>query len=182
MITIPIAFTIGRMTLKDFGQALVSTMTTMGFVGILLASAVLFGLVLSYYRVPHELGQLFASLELPAFLLLLMVVLFYVVVGLFMEPTSITFITLPFIYPLVAAAGYDLIWFGVIYTITMEIAVLTPPVGLNLYVLQGLAPGRGLTIADAALGSLPFVGAMLVLIALLTAVPELALWLPQSSR
>jgi hypothetical protein len=100
-------------------------------------------------------------------------------VGMFLEPVSMTFITLPTLYPLIAASGYDLIWFGVVYTITMEIAVLTPPVGLNLYVIQGLAPGQ-VRIDDVVLGCLPFIGALVLLIGLILVFPEIALWLPSA--
>jgi TRAP-type C4-dicarboxylate transport system permease large subunit len=85
------------------------------------------------------------------------------------------------LFPLVQGAGYDLIWFGVIYTITMEIAVLTPPVGLNLYVLQSLAPSQ-VSITDAIIGCLPFIGALCLLIVLLLLFPQLALWLPSAMR
>ena len=88
-----------------------------------------------------------------------------------------TFITLPTLYPLVQGAGYDLIWFGIIFTITMEIAVLTPPVGLNLYVIQGLAPTQ-VKIQDVIMGVLPFIGALVCLIGLLLLFPDLATWLP----
>ena len=92
-----------------------------------------------------------------------------------------TFITLPTIYPLMDAAGFDLIWFGVIYTITMEIAVLTPPVGLNLYVIQAISRDQ-VTIGDVIIGCLPFIGAMILLIAVLIAAPQIALWLPEQMR
>lgn len=76
------------------------------------------------------------------------------------------------------ASGFDLIWFGVIYTITMEITVLTPPVGLNLYVIQGIGRGQ-VTIGDVIMGCLPFIGALILLIVLLIIVPQTALWLPK---
>ncbi len=75
------------------------------------------------------------------------------------------------------ASGYDLIWFGIVFTITMEIAVLTPPVGLNLYVIQGISRGA-IPIGDVIKGCLPFLACMVVLIALVIAVPNVALWLP----
>jgi TRAP-type C4-dicarboxylate transport system permease large subunit len=101
--------------------------------------------------------------------------------GMFLEPVSMTFITLPTIFPLMAAAGFDLIWFGVVYTITMEIAVLTPPVGLNLYVIQAISRDQ-VSIMDVIIGCLPFIGAMVVLIALLIFIPDIALWLPEQMR
>ena len=137
--------------------------------------------MLTYYRVPHEFTELFLSFELSPFVVLAIVLVFYVVLGMFLEPVSMTFITLPTIFPLMHAAGFDLIWFGVVYTITMEIAVLTPPVGLNLYVIQGI--GRGsVSIADVIIGCLPFIAALVALIALLILVPETALWLPGAMR
>jgi C4-dicarboxylate transporter, DctM subunit len=114
-------------------------------------------------------------------MVLAMVILFYIALGMFLEPVSMTFITLPVIVPLIAAAGFDLIWFGIIYTITMEIAVLTPPVGLNLYVIQGISRGK-VSVGDVIVGSLPFIAALVLLVGLMIAFPQAALWLPQQVR
>ena len=89
-----------------------------------------------------------------------------------------TFITLPTLFPLVLASGFNPIWFGVLYTITMEIAVLTPPVGLNLYVIQGVAR-KSVSIGDVIYGCLPFIAVLVMLIVLLIAEPGIALWLPK---
>jgi C4-dicarboxylate transporter, DctM subunit len=110
-----------------------------------------------------------------------MVILFYIALGMFLEPVSMTFITLPVIVPLIAAAGFDLIWFGIIYTITMEIAVLTPPVGLNLYVIQGISRGK-VSVVDVIVGSLPFIAALVLLVGLMIVFPQAALWLPQQVK
>jgi TRAP-type C4-dicarboxylate transport system permease large subunit len=137
--------------------------------------------VLTYYRVPHQFTELFLSLDLSPYFVLAIVLVFYIVLGMFLEPVSMTFITLPTIFPLMYAAGFDLIWFGVVYTITMEIAVLTPPVGLNLYVIQGI--GRGaVTIGDVIVGCVPFIFALVALIGLMIAFPDIALWLPSAMR
>ncbi|MGB5198329.1 MAG: TRAP transporter large permease [Sedimenticolaceae bacterium] len=177
VLTIGIAFAIGGLTMKAFVDSVKSTMRTMGYLGLLLSAAALFGFVFNYHRVPQQFTEAFLALELSPFLILAFVIAFYVIVGMFLEPVSMTFITLPTLYPLVQGAGYDLIWFGIIFTITMEIAVLTPPVGLNLYVIQGLAPTQ-VKIQDVIMGVLPFIGALVVLIALLLLFPELATWLP----
>jgi len=182
VVTIVLAFAVGKMKPREFLDALVATLRTMGFIGILLAAAALFGFVITYYRVPQELGAAFAMLDLPPHAALLSIIGFYMIIGMFLEPASITFITVPTIFPLVAAAGYDLIWFGIIYTITMEMAVLTPPVGLNLYVLQRLDRTGRLRLIDAVLGSIPFIGVMLLLIGLLIVLPDLALWLPRAMK
>lgn len=181
LLTVVLAFAVGGLNWAGFKDALFATMRTMGYLGLLLSAGVLFGFVLTYYRVPHEFTQLFLSFDLSPYLVLAIVLVFYVVLGMFLEPVSMTFITLPTIFPLMHAAGFDLIWFGVVYTITMEIAVLTPPVGLNLYVIQGIGRGE-VSIGDVIIGCLPFIAALLTLIAVLILVPDTALWLPTAMR
>ena len=97
-----------------------------------------------------------------------------------MEPTSIVFIVLPIIFPAVESLGFNPIWFGVIYTITMEMAVLTPPVGLNLYVIQGITRGKA-SLSDVILGSIPFLIIQALVIVLVFNFPQLALWIPGGS-
>ena len=177
LLTTILAFAVGGLTLRGFSEALFATMRTMGYLGLLLSAGILFGFVLTYYRVPQEVSELFLSYNLSPVMVLAMVLVFYVILGMFLEPVSMTFITLPTIYPLMQAAGYDLIWFGIVYTITMEIAVLTPPVGLNLYVIQGISRGT-IPIGDVIKGCLPFLACMVLLIAMVIAIPGIALWLP----
>ena len=180
-LTVILAFSVGGLTWAGFFDALKATLRTMGYLGLLLSAGVLFGFVLTYHQVPQQFTEAFLALELSPFMVLAMAIGFYLIVGMFLEPVSMTFITLPTIFPLIQLAGYDLIWFGVVYTITMEIAVLTPPVGLNLYVIQGLAP-RDVQINDVIMGTLPFIGALALLIVLMLMVPELALWLPNAMK
>ena len=180
-LTVVLAFAVGGLTVTGLVDALFSTMRTMGYLGLLLSAGVLFGFVMNYYRVPQEFTSLFLSYDLSPFVVLALVIAFYIILGMFLEPVSMTFITLPVIYPLISAAGFDLIWFGIVYTITMEIAVLTPPVGLNLYVIQGISKGK-VTVGDVIMGSLPFIGALVLLVALMIAFPQAALWLPQQMR
>lgn len=181
LLTTILAFAVGGLSLKGFTDALFATMRTMGYLGILLSAGVLFGFVLTYYRVPQEVSALFLSFDLSPVMVLTMVIIFYVILGMFLEPVSMTFITLPTIYPLMHAAGYDLIWFGIVYTITMEIAVLTPPVGLNLYVIQGISRGT-IPIGDVIKGCLPFLACMVALVGLVILIPDIALWLPSAMR
>jgi len=181
LLTVILAFGVGGLTWQGFKDALFATMRTMGYLGLLLSAGVLFGFVLTYYRVPHQFTELFMSFELSPYVVLMIVLAFYILLGMFLEPVSMTFITLPTIYPLMSAAGFDLIWFGVVYTITMEIAVLTPPVGLNLYVIQGIGRGK-VSIGDVISGCLPFIAALVLLIVILILFPETALWLPEQMR
>jgi tripartite ATP-independent transporter DctM subunit len=181
LLTVILAFGVGGLRWAGFKDALFSTMRTMGYLGLLLSAGTLFGFVLTYYRVPQEFTDLFLSFDLSPYTVLAIVLLFYILLGMFLEPVSMTFITLPTIFPLMAAAGFDLIWFGVVYTVTMEIAVLTPPVGLNLYVIQGISRGK-VSIVQVIRGCLPFIAALVVLIFLLILFPQLALWLPEQMQ
>lgn len=181
LLTVILAFAVGGLSRAGFVDALFATMRTMGYLGLLLSAGVLFGFVLTYFRVPQQFTELFLSFDLSPYLVLTIVLVFYIILGMFLEPVSMTFITLPTIFPLMHAAGFDLIWFGVVYTITMEIAVLTPPVGLNLYVIQGI--GRGsVSIGDVIIGCLPFILALVTLIVVLILLPDTALWLPDVMR
>ncbi|MFA8387861.1 MAG: TRAP transporter large permease [Pelagibaca sp.] len=181
LLTVILAFGVGGLRWDGFRDAALSTMRTMGYLGLLLSAGTLFGFVLTYYRVPYEFTQFFLAFDLSPYVVLTIVLLFYILLGMFLEPVSMTFITLPTIFPLMAAAGFDLIWFGVVYTITMEIAVLTPPVGLNLYVIQGISRGQ-VTIGEVITGCLPFIAALVVLIFVLILIPETALWLPEQMK
>jgi len=181
LLTLGLAFWVGGLRMRDCIDALLATMKTMGYLGLLLSAGVLFGFVLTYYRVPQQFTEVFLAMQMSPYMVLAIVIAFYVVLGMFLEPVSMTFITLPTIYPLVHAAGFDLVWFGVIFTITMEIAVLTPPVGLNLFVIQGIG-GEKVSIFDVIVGCLPFLAAMAILIALLIAWPQLAMWLPGAMK
>ncbi|MBE1273617.1 TRAP transporter large permease [Enterovibrio baiacu] len=178
MFTLVLAYFFGGLRLPGLLHALRSTMQTMGYLGLLLSSGVLFGFVMTYHQIPQQFTQLFVEMNLSPYAVLALIVVFYVILGMFLEPVSMTFITLPTLYPLVSAAGFDLIWFGVVYTITMEIAVLTPPVGLNLFVIQNLARDE-VTIGDVIIGCLPFIAALLILLAVLVGLPDTALWLPE---
>jgi len=104
-------------------------------------------------------------------------VIFYFILGMFMETLSMMVATVPIIAPIMFKAGYDPVWFGIIIIILMELAMITPPVGINLYVVQGLRK-RG-RIDDVIIGASPFVITMMLMIVILSVWPMIALWLPQ---
>jgi TRAP-type C4-dicarboxylate transport system permease large subunit len=121
------------------------------------------------------------GLDLAPLTVLLAIVAIYILLGCFMETLSLMIATTPVVAPIVAALGFDLVWFGVVFMILIEAALITPPIGVNLFVVQsvrkGAAPGP---VADVMLGALPFVAAMLAMIGLLIAAPGLALLLPSA--
>lgn len=133
--------------------------------------------VLSYLRVPQDLAALVADANLNKWLVLLIINLILLVMGFFLPPVSIVVMTTPILLPLIMSLGFDPIWFGVIMTINMEMGLITPPVGLNLFVLKGIAPQ--VPLRDILVGSAPYVGVMGLAIVLLAIFPDISLWLPR---
>jgi TRAP-type C4-dicarboxylate transport system permease large subunit len=109
--------------------------------------------------------------------MLLIVVIFYLVLGCFMETLSMMITTIPIVAPIMIGLGYDPIWLGIVIIVLVEAALITPPVGLNLFVVQSLRKSG--SMSAVIVGSLPFVGAMFVMLALLAFWPDIALWLPR---
>jgi C4-dicarboxylate transporter, DctM subunit len=124
----------------------------------------------------QALTDFIRGLGLPPLWMLLAVVVFYLVLGCFMETLSMMITTIPIVAPVMFALGFDPVWFGIIVILLVELALITPPVGLNLFVVQSVRKGG--PMADVIVGALPFVLALLAMIAVLSAFPQLALWLP----
>jgi C4-dicarboxylate transporter, DctM subunit len=154
-----------------------STMRTTAMIMLIIIAAQFLNFVLASIGFTDGMGKLIEGLGLGKYGTLLLIVVFYLILGCFMETISMMILTTPFIFPIVVGLGWDPIWWGIVLTVLIEAALITPPVGLNLYVVQGMRE-RG-PIADVIRGALPFVGAMLLLIAALMAWPDLALGLPK---
>lgn len=142
----------------------------------IIAAAVLFGYMLTSLYLTQTLAQAIVDLQVNKWLLMLLINLFLLVLGCFIPPAAIILMTSPILLPIITGAGFDPIWFGVIMTINMEIGLITPPVGLNLFVVQGIAPD--VSIAKIMRGSLPYVLCMCLAIVILCLFPEIATWLP----
>jgi C4-dicarboxylate transporter, DctM subunit len=153
------------------------TMRTTAMIMLIIMAAQFLNFVLASIGLTDGLGKLIEELGLGKIGTMILIVIFYLILGCFMETISMMILTTPFIAPIVFKLGWDPIWWGIALTVLIEAALITPPVGLNLYVVQGMR-GRG-SINDVIRGSIPFVVAMVVLIGLLMAVPDLALWLPR---
>ncbi|MDO5739643.1 MAG: TRAP transporter large permease [Ornithinimicrobium sp.] len=132
--------------------------------------------VLSYLRVPQDLATLVSDADLNRWVVLLLINLVLLVMGAFLPPVSIIVMTTPILLPMILAQGFDPIWFGVIMTINMEMGLITPPVGLNLYVLKGIAPH--IPLKEILLGSLPYVFVLSLAIVLFSIFPQIVLVLP----
>jgi C4-dicarboxylate transporter DctM subunit len=156
-------------------DAIRGTILTSIMVLTLVAGASFLGAALSFMHIPLTVANFISSLNLSPFGLILVLFVFYLGLGMFVDGMSIIVITLPITLPLVVAAGYDPIWFGVFLVIVAELAVLTPPVGFNLFVVQSLT---GYDLPRVARATMPFFFTMVLSAVILTIFPELALWLP----
>lgn len=143
---------------------------------LIIAAAAVFSYMMSLLYVTQSAAQWLVDLELNRWVLMLAINLFLLVAGMFLPPVAIILMVMPILTPVLEANQFDLIWFAVMLTINMEIGLITPPVGLNLYVLKGVVPH--VPIRDILMGSMPFVILMMISMVILAFVPELALWLP----
>jgi C4-dicarboxylate transporter DctM subunit len=152
------------------------TMRTTGIIMLIILAAQFLNFVLAAIGATDGIGKAIEALGLGKYGTMGLIVIFYLILGCFMETISMMILTTPFIYPIVTKLGWDPIWWGIVLTILIEAALITPPVGLNLYVVQGMRE-RG-PVSDVIRGALPFVAAMMILVILLMAFPGIALWLP----
>ena len=167
-----------RLTVRMLLQAFEGTMRTTAMIMAILIAAYFLNFVITSIGLTGQVNRYITDLRLTPTQLLLAVIVFYVILGCFMETLSMMVATVPIIAPIMFKAGFDPIWFGILIVILMETAMITPPVGINLYVVQGLRK-RG-RIDDVIIGAAPFVVAMFVMIVLISVWPQIALWLPQT--
>ncbi|RSC00879.1 TRAP transporter large permease subunit [Bordetella bronchiseptica] len=156
-----------------------SAVRTCSMIGLILAGAALISVAMSYLGLPKYVAARIGELGLSPLLLIALLLLFYVVLGMFLDGTSIIVLTLPIALPLVVAAGYDAIWFGIFLVVVVEMAQITPPVGFNLFVIQSIT-GRPLSFVARA--TLPFFLLLLAWAMALAVWPEIVLWLPGTLR
>jgi tripartite ATP-independent transporter DctM subunit len=169
----------GSLTWATFRDSLLGGTRLYCMIALILAGAAYLTLSMGYIGLPRHLAEWIASLGLSQWQLLVALMLFYVLLGCFLDGISMVVLTMGVILPTVQAAGIDLIWFGIFVVIVVEMAQITPPVGFNLFVLQGMT---GREIGWIARATLPFFVLMLLGLALLYAFPAIATWLPQQMR
>jgi tripartite ATP-independent transporter DctM subunit len=166
----------GNLSFEMLHDAFRSTVALTGMILLLIVAAFFLNFVISLLGVPQAITEFVVGLGTTPTQTLLVLVLFYLVLGCFLETMSMMIATVPIVVPVVVTLGFDPVWFGVVLVVLMEMALITPPIGLNLYIVQGVR-GRG-SINDTIVGTLPFLIVMLVTILLLIRFPGIALWLP----
>jgi tripartite ATP-independent transporter DctM subunit len=170
-----------KLTLRILHESLRSTARTTSMIALILFGAYFLNYIMSSLGVPQLLARFLTSLPLPAWGLMLMIIGFYLALGTVMEGMSMIITTIPLLFPVVKSLGYDPVWFGVIVTMLVEIAMISPPDGTVLYVLQGMRR-QPAPIGDLFYGVLPFLGAYMLAVVILLAAPAIALWLPAVLR
>jgi tripartite ATP-independent transporter DctM subunit len=166
-----------RLSVMVLEQVFEGTMRTTAMVMAILIAAYFLNFVITSIGLTAQVNRFITSLGLSPYELLFAVIVFYLILGMFMETLSMMVATIPIIAPVIFAAGFDPVWYGIVMVVLIETAMITPPVGINLFVVQGIR-GRG-GIADVIIGASPFIVTLLVMILLLVALPEMALWLPK---
>jgi tripartite ATP-independent transporter DctM subunit len=176
-VSLVLAALAGKLTWSTLRDAFHSTVRTTSMVMLIIIFASVFSHVIALIGAPKALLDTVVGLDMPRWAFFTVVFAFLLMIAYALEELSVMIIILPILFPLITGLGFDPIWFGIIMIVWLEIGFITPPVGLNLFVIQGLTPGA--TARDMMLGTTPYVILMILLVALLFLAPDLALWLPR---
>jgi tripartite ATP-independent transporter DctM subunit len=167
----------GKLNWEVLRNCFISTARVSGMILLIIVAAFILNLTISLTGVAEAMTKWVSGLGLSATGLILALIVFYLILGMFMDVLSMQVATIPITYPIAVALGVDPIWFGIFIVLMCELGMITPPVGMNLFVVHGIRPDKG-DIADAIWGALPYVLIMIAFTLLLLAVPGLATWLP----
>ena len=167
-----------RLTWKTLWTAFMRASATTGLIGLVIVGGKIFGLLFATRGIAGALSQTIVGTGLSPLLVFAAMVLVLFILGMFMEGSGIIVLTIPIFFPIITSLGFDPIWFGVATTICVELALITPPVGVNVYLLAGIVKPYDITMGQIFRGILPFVFLEFIALAILTAFPQIATWLP----
>ena len=176
MAALALCFQQRKMDLGTLYRVLYDTVTVTSFIMLIVIGASIFGWVFDFLRLPRELVDTITGWDLRPWMVVALIAVFYLALGMFIESISMMLMTLSVTYPLIVALGLDPIWFGIVLVILVEIGLITPPVGIVLFILRGMSD---VPLRDITMGVMPFVVMMLAFIVLLYIFPQIVLWLPQ---
>ncbi|WP_419738745.1 TRAP transporter large permease [Ruegeria sp.] len=169
----------GSLNWKTFTESLMGATRTSAMIALILAGAAFLSLSMGFTGLPRGLADLIAGWELTRFELLMVLLVFYIILGCFLDGISSVVLTMAVVEPMIRDAGIDLIWFGIFIVVVVEMAQITPPIGFNLFVMQGMTNHEMSYIARAAI---PMFLIMVLMVFVLIWFPELATWLPENLR
>ncbi len=167
----------GSLNWKTFSESLMGATRTSAMIALILAGAAFLSLSMGFTGLPRDLAEWIGSLKLSRLELLMVLLVFYIIIGCFLDGISSVVLTMAIVEPMIRQAGIDVIWFGIFIVVVVEMAQITPPIGFNLFVLQGMTGHEMGTIARAAL---PMFAIMILMVFILIFIPELATWLPEN--
>ncbi|MFC1956048.1 TRAP transporter large permease [Chloroflexota bacterium] len=175
-LSVVLALTYRRMSFAAFKESMKTSLKITAMVAFLLFTARVLGQVFQYVGLTDGFSALMLQLPFGKYGIFAIICVLYIILGMFFDTLSMLVLTIPFVGPLLFNLGFSPLWFGVVFVVLAEIGLITPPFGLNLFVLQGAVPKYD--VVTIALGALPFLVPMLITVVLLTVFPELVLWLP----
>jgi tripartite ATP-independent transporter DctM subunit len=174
--TLAVAFLTRSLPWRAFVAAIDEAVTTTAMLFFVFLGAVMFARFIALTQLPASLVDLVSSLNLPGVLVIVALVGFYIALGCVLETVSMILITVPVFLPLIISLGYDPVWFGILVVVVAEMGLITPPVGMNIFIIRAQMPE--LPLVALFRGVLPFLGAHIALVALLVAWPAITQWLP----
>ena len=175
--SIIIVFAMQRMNLTEFTQSTMEAVKLIGMIFVLVVGAFVFAHFLAMTKLPFYLSDLVVGISVNRYMALLVIVFLYIILGMFLEIFSCIVLTVPILYPTVQALGFDPIWFGVIMVRVMEIGLITPPIGMNVFMLGGVTR---IPLETIFKGIIPFFIADILHVTLLIIFPQISLWLPKT--
>ena len=175
-VAILIALVYGRLTVKALNGALVRTVTVTAMIMFMVIGGIVFAFLMSTMGIPQYITQLIIGMEVSRWTVMIIINLIFLILGCLLDPMAIMVICLPILFPIVTKLGFDPVWFGIIITINVEMGMITPPFGLNLFILK--ASLKDMEMNDIVKGSLPFVLLLMLGLAIVMIFPSLATWLP----
>ena len=174
-----LAFSQGSLTWKTFSNSLMGATRTSAMIALILMGAAFLSLSMGFTGLPRALANYIDGLNLSPIVLIASLTIFYIILGMFLDGISSVVLTMAIVEPMIRQAGIDVIWFGIFVVVVVEMAQVTPPIGFNLFVLQGMTKHEISYIAKTAI---PMVALMVLMVIILVIWPELATWLPDTIR
>ncbi|OPY13027.1 MAG: Sialic acid TRAP transporter permease protein SiaT [Syntrophaceae bacterium PtaB.Bin038] len=174
-----IGFAYRRLSWEALKGAFLSTCRITCFIGWILVAATVFGYILSFLQLPQQLSEWLVAQSASPYLVILGINVLLIFLGCIMDPAGILLVTIPILVPVIKALGFDPVWFGVMFVVNMELAQITPPLGLNLFIIKSIAPPE-VTLKDILIGAWPFMILDLIGLALVIIFPQIILWLPST--
>ena len=169
----------GSLNWETFRASLMGATRTSAMIALILMGASFLSLSMGFTGLPRALAEWIDGMNMSPLVLIIALTVFYIILGMFLDGISSVVLTMAIVEPMIRQAGIDVIWFGIFIVVVVEMAQVTPPIGFNLFVLQGMTRHE---IGYISMTAIPMVGLMVVMVVILVVWPELATWLPENAR